>query len=333
MIFRSIKNLACSRDLKAQMKTFSIMTHQGGLIFYHAALDTGLLKLLAAPAPLDELARKAKIRNKQLLSSLLDLGCSLGEISCKNGNYRLKGAMAKALAGNVPLAELVRETVRYHADVARRLDAYLLQDKKGDYLKDFGGIIAESSRLTEPLIKAFIYHTVKKSAPLKILEFGCGAGEYLRYYVDINRKNGGMAIDIDASAVAVARRKIKENNIAENFTVKQDNILKAKTIRDTSFDLVTSYSNIYYFSGEERIKLFTSIHRLLKNNGRFMLATAVKSKALSSAYYDLIFSATQGLYPLPDMNDMLHDLEKCGFARVKTVNLFGESFKGIVAFK
>ena len=333
MIFRSVNNLIRSKDLNAQLKSFSIMKLEGCLIFYHTAIETGLFKILAKPSTLNELASELNIKNKQLLLSFLNLGCSLREITCKKGKYRLKGSMARALAGNIPLAELIRETVQYHADVALRLDTYLLQNIKGDYLKDFGGVIAESSRIMEPFIKAFIYHSVKKSSPLTILEFGCGAGEYLKYYVDINRNNSGMAIDIDASAVAVARKKIIENSIGGNFTVMQYNILETETIKDKSFDLVTSYSNMHYFSDDERRRLFASIHKLLKDNGRFMLATGFKNKSLSSSYYDLLFSATQGLYPLPDFDDVLSDLKKCGFQRVKTVNLLGRSFKGVVAFK
>jgi SAM-dependent methyltransferase len=333
MIFRSIKNLISSKDLNAQLKTFSIMKLEGGLIFYHTAIQTGLLKILAKPSTLDELAIELKIINKQLLSPLLDLGCSIGEISCRNGKYSLRGSMARALAGNLPLAELIRETVQFHADIARRLDTYLLQNTKGDYLKEFGGIIAESSRILEPFIKAFIYHTVKKSDTLSILELGCGAGEYLKYYVDINRNNTGVAIDIDDSAVEVARKKIAENNIGENFSVVRDNMLKAETLKNQKFDLVTSYSNMHYFSEDERRMLFASIHKILKDNGRFMLATGFKSKNLSSSYYNLIFSATEGLYPLPEFNDVLSDLKTSGFSRLKAVNLFGNSFRGIVAFK
>ena len=333
MIFRSVRYLLTSKDLCAQFKTFEIMKLEGSLIFYHAGIETGLFKILAKPSTLEQLARGSNIANKQLLSSLLDLGCSVKEISCKNGRYRLKGSMAKALANNVPLAELIRETVQYHADVAQQLVSYLIENKKGDYLKDFGGVIAESSRIMEPFIKAFIYHTVKKSTPLTILEFGCGSGEYLKYYVDINRNNKGIAIDIDASAAAIARKKIKENNIEDNFIAMQDNINKPETIRGKTFDLVTSYSNIYYFSDDERNKLFVSIYNLVKNNGRFMLVTAFKTKKLSSSYYDLLFSATQGLYPLPHIDDLVRDLKKAGFSRVKIINLFGDSFKGIVAFK
>lgn len=333
MILRTVKHLLTSKNLSAQIKTAGIMKLEGSLIFYHAAIETGLLKMLEKPATSEQLALELNIKNKQLLCSLLDLGVSLKELSCKNGRYRLRGAMSRALLTNTPITELIRETVQYHADVARRLDTYLLQNKKGDYLKDFGGVIAESSRLTEPLIKAFIYRSVKKSVPLTILECGCGSGEYLKYYVDINRKNSGIAIDIDASAVSVAREKIKNNNIEDNFKVMQDNMLEPVTLSHRTFDLITTYSNIYYFNDDDRIRLFESIRKRLNNNGRFMLATALKSRGLASSYYDLIFSATQGLYPLPSLDDLVRDLNKAGFSRVKSVNILGKSFIGIEAFK
>lgn len=333
MIFQLIKNLLTSKNLPAQCKIHGIMKFEGSLIFYHTGIETGLFRILAEPKTFEQLAVELNTADIKLLSSLLDIGCSLGELSCKNGKYRLKGSMARALANNIPLAELVRETVQYHADVARKLDTYLVKNTKGNYLKDFGGVIAESSRLMEPMIKAFIYNTVKKSVPLTILECGCGAGEYLKYYVDINKKNSGIAIDIDSSAVALAQKKLKENGIEGNFKVMQDNMLTPVNIKSRTFDLITSYSNIYYFSDDDRVRLFAAIIKLLKKNGRFMLATGMKSRSLSSCYYNLIFSATQGLYPLPCINDLVRDLKKTGFSRVKIISLFGKSFMGIVALK
>ncbi|MBN1532045.1 MAG: class I SAM-dependent methyltransferase [Spirochaetes bacterium] len=333
MTVRSIKNLIASGDLRAQLKMAEIMRLQGSLIFYHGALETGLCTALSAPSTLDELAGALRVANRQLLSSLLDLGISIGEISIKNGRYRLKGPTARALGHNTPLAELLRETVLYHADVARRIGTYLTRNEKGDYLKDFGGVIAESSRVTEPLIRAFIHQTVKKNAPLEILEIGCGAGEYLKYYGEINRDNGGIAVEIDAAAAAKARKRTAELGIDENFTVIHDSILETEALRDRTFDLVTSFSNIYYFSGEQRMRLFSSIHTLLRDRGRFILATGTKGRSLSSSYYDILFSATRGLYPLPETGEIVRDLRRCGFSRVKTVRLMGRSFMGFVAWR
>ena len=330
---RVMMELLKSGDLSAQRKCFKIMELEAGLIFYHAGIETGLFELLSCPATFEEIMDKLFLKNRQLLSSLLDMGCSLKELKLSRGKYSLKGAMAKALVHNVPVRELVRETVGYHADLAKNLQTILFENLKHRYLEEFGGVIAESSRLTEPLIKAFIYKTVKKTRPLSILEIGCGSGEYLRYYVDINSRNTGMALDIDASAVQIAQKRIRENGIGENFTAVEDNIVRPEKIKGRKFDLVTSYSNIYYFSAEERLDLFRSIHGMLNENGMLMLATGVKSKSLSSSYYDLIFTATAGLYPLPDTPGLVRDIKKCGFERVRVVRIMGSSFAGIVAYR
>jgi 4-hydroxy-2,2'-bipyrrole-5-carbaldehyde O-methyltransferase len=333
MIIQTVKNLLRAKDKYAHLKALALMKPMGGLIFYHTAIQTGLMKMLTKPSTIEQISVELNITNRQLLTSLLDLGCSLKELTCSNGKYRIKGKMARALSQDSPVADLIRETVQYHTDVAHRLDSYLLGNTKGDYLDDLGGIIAGSSRFAETLIKSFIYHTIKKSETFTILEFGCGSGAYLKYYVDRNSANRGIAIDRDASAVAIARENVKRNNIEKNFTVLQDNIMKPASLKNGSFDLITSYSNIYYFSDEERSRLFESIIKLLKDGGRFMLATMFKSKKLTSAYYDIIFSATQGLYPLPNIDDIVGDLKKAGFSRVSTVNLLDDSFKGVVAVK
>ncbi len=333
MIIQSIKNLLFAKDKYIQLKVLSLMKPVGKLIFYHAALETGLLKTLESPATIEQIAGKLSIKNIQLLSSLLDLGCTLKELKCSNGKYSIRGRMSRALLQNNSVADLIRETVQYHADVALRLDSFLLKGTNGNYLDNLGGVIAGSSRIGETLIKSFIEHTVQKTETLTILEFGCGSGAYLKYYVDRNSANHGIGIDLDGSAVAIARDNLKRNSIENNFSVFQDNILKPKSLKNESFDLITSYSNIYYFSDEDRKKLFASIHKLLKDGGRFMLATMFKSKKLTSAYYDIIFSATQRLYPLPLIDDIVRDLKQEGFLQVKIINLLDDSFKGIVAKK
>jgi 4-hydroxy-2,2'-bipyrrole-5-carbaldehyde O-methyltransferase len=333
MICNSVTNLIRTKDKYAQLKTLALMKPVGSLIFYHTALQTGLLKILEKPATIDRIAGELKIKNRQLLSSLLDLGCSLKELKYSKGEYRIKGKMSRSLTHDTAAADLIRETVQYHNDIALSLDSYLLKNTRGNYLDSLGGVIAGSSRIGEPLIRSFIEHSVKKSETLSILEFGCGSGAYLKYYVERNRGNHGIGIDLDASAVDMARQNVKRNNIEKNFTVRRDNIMKPKSLKHKSFDLITSYSNIYYFSDEERKSLFASINKLLKNGGRFMLATMFKSDKLTSAYYDIIFSATKGLYPLPPIDDIVRDLKKAGFSRVSTVTLLDDSFKGIVAYK
>lgn len=92
-----------SKNSSAGIKTFEIMKVEGSLIFYHAGIKAGLFRALEQPLKLEQIALKLNIKNVQLLSSLLDMGCSLKEITCKNERFRLKGSMDKALATNIPL--------------------------------------------------------------------------------------------------------------------------------------------------------------------------------------------------------------------------------------
>ncbi len=331
MIFQSVKNLICSKHLRARLKTFSLMKHEGSLIFYHGGIETGLFRILNQPSALERIIHESGTANKQLLISLLDLGTALGEISYRKGKYRLTGPMARALADDLPLGELVRETVLYHADIARNIGTFLIKNSKGDYLDSFGGVIAESSRILEPFIKDFIYHEIKRPNPIRILEIGCGSGDYLKYYVDINVNNRGIAIDADPSVVAIAQQKVQDGDIDRNFTVIHDNILNPQNLNSESFDMVTAFSNMHYFSEEERLKLFETVRRLLNEKGRFLLATGLKSGSLSSSYYNCVFTATRGLHPLPRKRDVQGGLKRAGFNHVRAVNLFGGSFTGFVA--
>lgn len=331
MILQTVKNLLRSKNKFARLKVLALMKPVGSLMFYHAALETGLVYALKQPATIDQITEALRIKNRALLASLLDLGCVLKELTCRDGRYRTRGNVMRALADSPDMADLIRETVQYHANVAIRLDSFLLRGTRGNYLDTLGGVIAGSSRIGEPLIQSFIEGTVKKSETLAILEIGCGSGAYLKYYVDRNSANHGIGIDRDAAAVAIARATVKKNNIEKNFTVLRDNIMKTKFLKNKSFDLITSFSNIYYFSDDDRQRLFSSIYALLAEGGRFMMATMFKSGKITSAYYDIIFSATQGLYPLPLIDDIVNDLRQAGFSRVATVNLLDESFKGIVA--
>jgi hypothetical protein len=135
MIFQTLKHIITSKDLCAQIKIAEIMKLEGCLIFYHAGIETGLFKILREPLIPAQVAMKLNIKDSMLLSSLLDLGSSTGELSCRKGKYSLKGATAKALISNTPVTELIRETVLFHGDVAAKLGMYLKKNIKGNYLK------------------------------------------------------------------------------------------------------------------------------------------------------------------------------------------------------
>ncbi len=334
MTFQTIRQMLSAPHKFASLKASQLIKGEAELIFYHTALESGIFEALTSPETGDELALKLSVKNRELFNSVLKLGVFIGGLSFKNGKYAIKGSLSKAVAAGHPSADWIREIVKYHGDAAANSAFFIRNGTSGDYLTDFGGVIAKSSRMAETAISAFIKRTIEKSQTHRILEVGCGSGEYLKYYAEVNPGNTGIGIDLNTEAAAIAQKSLAKNGISSSFKVIQENILEPVKLKNELFDIITSYSNIYYFSDISRSIFFKRTLELLAPGGRFMLATMFRDETLISKYFDVIFTATKYLYPLPDINILVKELKNAGYTKVKTVNLLGSmSFRGIVAYK
>lgn len=334
MLIQTFKEMLRLPRKMAIIQSHQLVQGESALIFYNTAREAGILAALATPATADELASRLAVKNRPLFDSILEIGVTIGGLSRKKGKFALRGALSRAIAAGHPVADLVQEIAQYHGDVAVNAAAFIADGGVGDYLSRFGGVIAKSSRVGEFAIRAFIGAMLDKSRALRILEVGCGSGEYLKYYVAANPGNSGLGIDKDPQAAEIAGASLAKNGIEKNFRVMQENILQPKSLTAGSFDIVTSYSNIYYFSDRERPVFFRRVLELLAPGGRFMLATVFNDRCLMSKYFDVLFTATRGLYLLPHMNALLKDLRDAGFRKVTPVNIYpGMGFRGIAAYK
>lgn len=334
MILRLLKHLLNEPHVIARWRVMRLTRSMAELTFLHGALESGVLSALRRPMTAGELAAVTETRGRELLQSLLDLGVSLGEIRYSNGQYSLNGSMSIALAEDHPVAYMVRELVQYHAGVAQHLSDYLDTGDKGSHLERMEEIIANSRRLFDILIKVFIESTIDDVKTCRILEIGCGSGEYLRYYTGINPGNRGIGIDRSWAAAEIARTAVRKYGIDDRFTIINDDFLTTPSLAGQSFDVATSYSNIYYFSPEDTSTLYARVHKLLEERGRFLLLSPFHDNTMYASYYDLIFRATKGLYPLPGIDETLHDLEQAGFDKTMVVNIVpGIPFRGIIAVK
>ncbi len=240
---------------RALFRIADLAKSQARMIVYHALIETGMGSALRTWRTPGELSRAFGLEETVLLAGLLDMGVSLGDLARRGGRYRLRGPMAGVLEKGNPIADYIREQAQYHADVAMRIGTYLQGGEKGDYLSRLGDIIAGSSRLSEPFIRAFIHHVLAGSGPHNILEIGCGAGAYLKYYLQANPANRGVGVERDEKAVRVAREQVKADGIDGRFGVEHADILLHDSLPQASFDLATSYSNVYYFSRDDRMRL------------------------------------------------------------------------------
>src|SRR5438552_13712185 len=115
--------------------------------FLYAAIESGLLEALKTPRSKAELVRKLGVERPELLEALLRMGVSLGELSAKEGVYRIRGGYARAIAAKDgdALAAVIQEYVSYHGSVYRRLAGRLRGAPLGNYLEGTGNTVARSS--------------------------------------------------------------------------------------------------------------------------------------------------------------------------------------------
>lgn len=101
-----------------------------------------------------------------------------------------------------------------------------------------------------------------KKDKLKVLDLGCGVGQYTSYFLD----KGYEVVSTDISSKALDYLKNKYPNVE---IVLQD-MTETFKFNDNEFDIVFANLSIHFFSEEDTNKLIKEIYRILKTNGLFI---------------------------------------------------------------
>ena len=312
------------RDVEASLR----------LHFLRAASDCGLLGALETPSPKAELVERLRVQRPELLDALLELGLALKELSESNGRYRIRGRRSRAVASEAgdPLLAMIEEMLSYHADVYRQFTSRLRGGALGNYLDEFGGTIARSSRVLDPFVRGFVRSLAGTGRPVRILEVGCGSGIYLRYAAEANPQVTGVALDIQPSVVEQARANLTAWGVADRFHVLLADIRNPPPEVAGPFDLITLYNNVYYFEERERPALFRTFRSWLAPGGALALVSLFHGRTLASVDLDLALRSTVGHTALPELEPVRAQLREGGFVHVKTVKLMPiEPLYGLVA--
>ncbi len=332
----NILNLLKVPNKLASFKLMRMFDSNIKLMFFLSATELDLFQILKYPKELKELESSTEYKNKELLFSLLTLGVRLGELKLVKGKYSLRSKLSKLMATNngKPFFYILKETLNYHHQVFKNIKFQLKGAPSQKYLEEYGTIISNSSRIAEPFIELFINEIVKSNTQLKILEIGCGTGEYLKYYNKRNSLNHGIAIDIDEAVALQAKENIINQNLNLKYDVLIENILNPsdKLINQSPFDLITLFQNIYYFNGAQRIERVAIVKRKKKKKGKLAIVSAFKSKSKRSPYFDIILKSTHGCVALPKIDEIRDELKLVGFQNVEKISLaLDNSFAGIIA--
>ncbi len=336
MKFINILKLLKVPNKLATLKLMKMFDSNINLMFFLSATELDLFRILKTPKELKEVEFLLECKDKELLFSLLTLGIRLGELKLEKGKYSLKSKLSKTMVmdNGMPLFSMLKEMLNYHHQVFKNTKLQMEGAPPKKYLEEYGVIISNSSRIAEPFIEIFINELVNSNIQLKILEIGCGTGEYLKYYNKKNSLNHGIAIDIDEAVVLEAKENIAINNLDRKYDVLIENILQPsdKLINQAPFDLITLFQNIYYFNNTQRIELFKNIKKLMSKSGKLAILSAFKSNSKRSSYFDIILKSTYGCVALPKFDEIRNELKLIGFNYVEKTNMtLDNSFVGIIA--
>jgi 2-polyprenyl-3-methyl-5-hydroxy-6-metoxy-1,4-benzoquinol methylase len=318
---------------------YAIMTDWQAFIrmhFINAAYESGLLRALAVPRTRDELIKELGVKRPELFDALLEVGLASKELALNNSLFHIRGKRSKAVMGpnGDMLAAMIQASVTYYSDAYSNAADRIHGCELGDDLSKIGDLVARFSKISEPIIKAFISGIVRGKNPLRIFDIGCGSGVLLRSAFDANPLASGVGLDIDEAVVKQARHNISAWGLTDRFKILCGDVRNVSNEITDSFDIITLYNLLYYFEKTERPGLLQTLRKMLSSQGVLAVAMGFHSrgKDMAMANLNLVNSSLKGVTPLPELHEVTSLLKQCGFSTIEIHRFMpGSTFYGIVA--
>ncbi|EST35961.1 hypothetical protein N566_16920 [Streptomycetaceae bacterium MP113-05] len=301
------------------------------LTYLASISGSGVLGLLARrPCDLETIAERLETlpSDREHLRAWLDMGVHLGDFGMREGCYRLKSVTARALAlpRNDAIAAALEEVVRFHVPAllhGPKMSKEGLRFSLGD---QDGAVIARSTRVVQPFVERAVARTLERSAPVRLLEVGCGSGTYVRYAAGLNPRLSALAVDMQSEVADQAAVNMQDWGLSGRVEVRQGDLRTLDL--EPQFDLVTMHNNIYYFPEDERVDALRRARSLLAPGGKLLLTTSCQGGNAGLEALNLWFRYADFGGPLPEEAALVAHMEDAGFADVEANQLIpGEQFR------
>ncbi len=126
--------------------------------------------------------------------------------------------------------------------------------------------------MSENTLKSRIIDEIELKPGDRILDFGCGTGTLTIMLKRACPDADVMGLDLDARALAIAKRKSMESEITIEFF--QESISKPyekSKITENSFDHIVSSLVLHHLTSEEKRQALKGIFELLKPGGKLLI--------------------------------------------------------------
>ncbi len=234
-----------------------------------SSLNIGLIDKLyeiakTEPRTIKEISSLINIE-AYFLDPILDVLTHVGIVNKTSRGYKLQNP----------------EQFEYHR---KMLDALPLYHLMSNYFRKASGnrveipfhfnefITSASSRLAFPAMEIAVEKfPYLKNEKIKVLDIGCGIGEYLIQFSGINKNMTGYGIEMDIIVAEKAAKRIISNNLENRIQILNANFLdlSAKDLPD-NFD-IAMMNHIYHVVGDDiSYSLTDKSYRHLKEGGLFL---------------------------------------------------------------
>jgi 4-hydroxy-2,2'-bipyrrole-5-carbaldehyde O-methyltransferase len=285
--------------------------------------DSPLLDAFArGPLSLDEIAQclcqpAGKQLDRDALESWVTLGLSLGLIGGSATGYTLRSRLARRLA--CPGADAARafliNLARTHVPLIAGAPGRIGRGEKIPLAAYDAGLIARSSLTLEFAIRPLMDGVIPVRGPVRLLEVGCGSGQYIRHAATRNPDLTALGIDQSPDVVKTTRARLAEWNLSDRADIRCGDVRDLEP--GSVFDVITLHNFIYYLPVAGRVALYERLRRYLAKDGVVVTTTWCRGRTPGAAAIDLWFSLTDGCGRLPTRAELGELLGRAGYCAVE----------------
>lgn len=159
-------------------------------------------------------------------------------------------------------------------------------------------------------VKEEILKRIKKKKELKVFEFGCGGGLWLRWFKE---KYNAKIFGIDNSKIGLemAKKRIPK------AILKLGDVRKVP-FKKESFDLVFCIGLIVHFDDEDIQKIMNEMYKVTKKGGNVIVTTPNRLKQSLLRLYENIFGACKSERAI-EVHQLRDFLKNAGFKDIEII--------------
>ena len=143
-----------------------------------------------------------------------------------------------------------------------------------------------------------------------IIDIGCGGGTNLKRFLDASKDARVYGIDYSELSAAKSSQLCKKEIKAGRCLVQVMDVLDI-TLPINTFSLATAFETIYFW--KDLNKAFTNIHKILKEDGKFLICNETNGRDSSQDKWVKIIDGMK-IYSIDEIKE---SLLKAGFKKVE----------------